>query len=107
MVTAGVPRDDTRPVWSKATRRITGDVLNVALRPLAALLAEGDDVVRIQPAGIVEHDVLRVGQCAGLPGTSRVQEQRMTIDRHRKGPPPPRRLSPGAWASQRLAQNLG
>src|SRR5262245_9661585 len=68
-----VPRDDTRPVWRngqrpprrhvdrcafgrKAPRWTTGDVLDVALRALSDLLAEGDDVIRIQPAGIVEHD---------------------------------------------------
>ena len=58
-------RLDRRPFGRETPRRATVDVLNVALRALADLLAEPDDVGRIQPAGIVEHDVVRVGKlCA-------------------------------------------
>ena len=50
-------RLDRRSLGRETPWRATVDVLNVALRALADLLTEPDDVRRIQPAGIVEHDL--------------------------------------------------
>ena len=40
--------------------------MNIALRTFAGFLSERDDVARVQPAGIVEYDVLGTGKSARL-----------------------------------------